>query len=125
MIGTYKGVCRYDPISGRTDSIYASPQELVILDSKNYPFVGMLMTIILRGAGQIMVCVFNKNGVVIKTFKNNEQDTTSLTNNRITVVFADENKNIWVGTQQDQIDSTGKKITFIISPSKMNQFSRQ
>ena len=97
LIGTYKGVCRYDPISGRTDSIYASPQELVIsdyiirslyVDNNNITWCG-------TDNGLRLI----KNGVVIKTFKNNEQDTTSLTNNRITVVFADQNKNIWVGTK--------------------------
>lgn len=96
-IGTYKGVCRYDPLKKQLDSIYISPGGKAIsayiirslcTDERNFLWCGT----------DDGLYVLNDNKL-ISTYKNNPADSNSLTNDRVSNIMMDHHKNIWVCTK--------------------------
>jgi ligand-binding sensor domain-containing protein len=97
-IGTYAGLCSYDPGTRNLKRIYASSDSIILsayiiralcADEHNTIWCG-------TDDGLLLI----KNGNVFKRFKNIERDTTSLSNNRVTVILKDNNNQMWIGTKQ-------------------------
>lgn len=96
-LGTYTGLCNYEPYEKKLNKIYVSPAgnvvssfiiRTVFVDDKNIVWCG-------TDEGIVLV----KHNKVIQKFYANDKDSTALNNNRVTVIYQDRNKNIWVGTK--------------------------
>ena len=57
------------------------------------------MKVIFCGAVLMKGLVLIKDNKVVQKFISNDSDTTSLSNNRVSFIYGDHNKNIWVGTK--------------------------
>jgi ligand-binding sensor domain-containing protein/two-component sensor histidine kinase len=97
-IGTYAGLCMFNPNTRKLNKVYASPGKTILsgyiiralcADHDNMTWCG-------TDDGLLLI----KNSTVIKRFKNKENDAASLSNNRVTAAFRDHNNQIWIGTKQ-------------------------
>lgn len=96
-LGTYKGVCSFNPKTTAVLPVYVSPQRLVLSDYIIRTLCTGPNNTLWYGTDNGLFLM--KDGMVINTFSNNEKDTASLSNNGITVAFADHNNNTWIGTK--------------------------
>lgn len=96
-LGTYTGLCSYDPYKKKLDRIYVSPAgnvvssfiiRTVLIDDNNTVWCG-------TDEGIVLV----KHNKVIRKFHANDKDSAALNNNRVTFIYQDRNKNIWIGTK--------------------------
>lgn len=96
-LGTYLGLNCYDLRTGELKNIYTSPQgsivsafitRILFVDDKNIVWAG-------TDDGLLLI----KDHKVIRRFFSDDEDTSSLSNDRITVIYGDSRKNIWVGTK--------------------------
>lgn len=97
-MGTYTGLCSYDPVTNKTEKVYVSPGgnvvssfiiRTVLADDKNIVWCG-------TDEGIVLI----KNNKVFKKFFADDRDSHSLNNNRVTCIYQDRNRNIWVGTKE-------------------------
>jgi len=109
-IGTYSGLCRYNPQTDELEPVYISPRGTV--DSRY-----IIRTIYVDEHGNIWAGTDDglyiiQNNRVIKVYKNKKNDSASLSNNRITVIFNDSKNNLWVGTREglNLFDKIGDKF---------------
>ncbi|MEP7317670.1 MAG: two-component regulator propeller domain-containing protein, partial [Panacibacter sp.] len=96
-LGTYKGVCNYNPKTKQAQAVYVSPKQMVVSDYIIRTLCTDADNTIWCGSDNGLYLI--KNNTVIKTFRNDETNAASISNNGITVVFPDRNKNIWIGTK--------------------------
>lgn len=96
-LGTYRGLCSYDAVSGKIQQVYVSPSRKLIsdyiirsiaVDDKNNTWC----------ATDDGVSVLQEDKLLYQ-FKNDPSDTNSLSNNRVVSIFTDRNKKIWAGTK--------------------------
>jgi len=96
-LGTYKGLCSYDPQTKKISNVYVPPGGNVVsafiiralfTDEKNIVWCG-------TDDGLVLI----KDNKVVQKFFSNDADSNSLSNNRITIIYGDHNKNIWIGTK--------------------------
>lgn len=97
-LGTYTGLCTYHPITKNIEPIYTSPNRKIIadyiiraiaIDEQNALWCG-------TDNGVYIISM----GKVTQSFKNNEQDSNTISNNRVTSLLIDHNKKIWIGTKE-------------------------
>lgn len=113
-IGTYTGLCKFNLDTKMIISVYVSPNKKVTS--------GYIMRKLLLVDDKELWCgtddgikVF-KGGKIIKNFKHNDLDESSLSSNRIRCMLMDASKNIWVGTSDglnlfSRLKNNFKRIT--------------
>ncbi len=98
LIGTYKGLCTYNPATSQIRSSYAFPYGTIVpeyiirsicVDEKGVAWCGTDNGVYLL-----------KEGTIIKSFKNIKNNSASLSHNSVRTCYIDHNKNIWIGTRE-------------------------
>lgn len=123
-IGTYKGLCSYNPKSKQLQPVYVSPKAVVFeyvikalcFDDNNAMWMG-------TDNGLFLV----KDGIIQQSFKNNPNDSNTISNNKITAIHFDRNKNIWIGTKGglNFFDAANQKFKrYTVKNGLINDFIR-
>ena len=109
-IGTYMGLCNYNLQTKTITPVYVSPNKSVVSGYIIRTLCSDEQNNIWCGTDDGLHLV--KNGKLAKTFRNNEKDSSSLSNNRITTLFIDHNRNLWIGTKEglNLFDAATKKF---------------
>jgi ligand-binding sensor domain-containing protein len=96
-LGTYKGLCNYDPQTKKVNTVYIPPGGNIVS--------AFIIRTLFTDENNILWCgtdeglLLIKENKVVQKFYSNDTDSYSLSNNRITVIYGGDNKNIWVGTK--------------------------
>jgi ligand-binding sensor domain-containing protein/two-component sensor histidine kinase len=101
-IGTYTGLCMYNPGTRLVQQVYASSQKKITAAHNIRSIVIDKQNIIWCGTSDGIYCI--EDGEVIQSFKSNEQDSTTVSSDRITSFMIDHNQNIWTGTREGGIN---------------------
>lgn len=113
-IGTYSGLCMYNPINKSITSVYTSPNRKIIpdyiiraiaIDEKNILWCG-------TDNGMYLI----RNGEIIQSYKSNEQNSNTISNNSVTSLLIDHDNNMWIGTKE------GLNL-YNVSTKKFQQFT--
>ena len=96
-LGTYTGVSRFDPSTGKIDNVFVSPRGNVVSQYIIRAVYADEENILWCGTDEGVVLI--KGNKPVKAFTSSDNDTTSLTNNRITTIYGTREKKIWIGTK--------------------------
>lgn len=109
-IGTYTGLCKYDPSNKMVEPVFVSPQNKIQADYIIRATAVDRHDRIWCATDNGIYCIGNKK--VLHAFKNNDHDSNSVSNNRITSLIIDHAENIWAGTRDglNRYDISKKKF---------------
>ncbi|CAN5387962.1 hypothetical protein BH10BAC2_BH10BAC2_44400 [soil metagenome] len=109
-IGTYTGLCRYNPVSKSIEAVYTSPNRKIIEDYIIRAIAIDEENIIWCGTDNGVYLI--RSGKVIQSYKNSEPDPNTISNNGITSLLIDHDKNTWIGTKEglNLYNASTKKI---------------
>jgi ligand-binding sensor domain-containing protein/two-component sensor histidine kinase len=96
-IGTYRGLCLYDPGRKQLELIDPSPTPAIVPGH-------IIRSVSIDKNGKIWCGTDNgvrllHGGKLTNVFRNIEADSTSLSHNKTTSCYIDRNSNIWIGTK--------------------------
>ncbi len=110
-VGTYTGLCSYDPASGKTKYVYAPEVKKVVSAYIIRALYADVNGSLWCGTDEGLICI--KNDSVVGKFVSDDKNAATLSNNRITNIYGAGNKKIWVGTNAGLNEFDAAKKTFV------------